>query len=87
VRRWLDRRFTGHWTGSRGPVDWPPRSLEFTLLDFYLWGHLNAMVYQVKIQKMGHLKERFSDACAHDTRRVKASWPRVGEMHPYVLSV
>ena len=75
MRRWLDRQFTGHWIGHRGPVDWPPSSPDLTLLDFYLWDHLKAMVYQVKIQNMVHLKEPIRDACAHDTRCVRASWP------------
>ena len=56
VLRWLDRQFTGHWIGRRGPVDWPPSSPDLTLLDFYPWGHLKAMVYQVKIQNMDALE-------------------------------
>jgi len=56
VLRWLDRQFTGHWIGHRGPVDWPPSSPDLTLLDFYLWGHLKAIVYQVKIQNLDALE-------------------------------
>ena len=56
MRRRLDRQFPGHWIGRHGPVEWPPRSPDLTALDFYLWGHLKAMVHQVKIQNMDHLK-------------------------------
>ena len=65
VRRWLDRHFSGHWFDCRGPMEWPPRSPDLTALNFYLWGHLKATVYRVKILNMDNLKERFRDACAH----------------------
>jgi hypothetical protein len=87
VRSWLDRQFPGHWIGRRGAVEWPPRSPHLTPLDFYLCGHLKAMVYQVKIRNMDHLKERIIDVCAHNTRCVKASSPGVGETHTCVLSM
>jgi hypothetical protein len=38
-------------------MEWPPRSPDLSPLDFYLWGHLKAMVYQEKIRNMNHLKE------------------------------
>jgi hypothetical protein len=58
----MDRQFPGYWIGRRGPVDWPPRSPDLTPLDFYLWCHLKATVYQVKTH-MDHVKERIRDAC------------------------
>jgi hypothetical protein len=58
VSHWLDRQFLDHWIARRCPVEWPPRSPDLTPLDFYLWGHLKAMVYQVKIQNVDHLEER-----------------------------
>ena len=80
MRRWLDGQFTGHWIGRRGPVEWPATSPDLTPLDFYLWGHLKAMVYEVEIQNMDHLKERIRDACARITpdvlKRVRHEWER-----------
>ena len=64
VRRWLDRHYPGHWFDCRGPMEWPPRSPDLTALNFYLWGHLKAMVYRVKIQNMGHLKVCIRGGCA-----------------------
>jgi hypothetical protein len=55
----MNRQFPAYWIGRRGPVEWPPRSLDLTPLDFYLWEHLNATVYQVKIQYMGNLRNAF----------------------------
>jgi hypothetical protein len=48
VRRWLDQQFPASWVGRSGPVEWPPRSPDHSPLDFYLWGHLKAMVYHEK---------------------------------------
>ena len=62
VRRFLDQQFPDASFGRRGPVEWPPRSPNLSPLDFYLWGHLKFMVYQVKIQDINHLKERITDA-------------------------
>ena len=28
-----------------GPVEWPPRSFDLTLFDFFLWGHIKSLVY------------------------------------------
>ena len=71
VRHWLDRQFPDHWIARCGPVEWPPKSPDLTPLDFYLWRHLNAMVYQVKIQNVDHQEER-----------IKASLSCVGHKHP-----
>uniref|UniRef100_A0AAR2JP33 Transposase Tc1-like domain-containing protein n=4 Tax=Pygocentrus nattereri TaxID=42514 RepID=A0AAR2JP33_PYGNA len=46
------------------PVEWPPRSPDLTPLDFYLWGHVKAIVYAVKIRDLQHLKLRILEACA-----------------------
>ena len=67
VRHWLDRQFPGHVTGRPGRVQWPPRPPDLTPLDFYLRVHLKAMLYQVKLQSTGNLKERIRDAYAHIT--------------------
>ncbi|RXN07269.1 checkpoint HUS1 isoform X5 [Labeo rohita] len=42
----------------------PPRSPDLTPLDFYLWGHLKAIVYGVKIRDVQHLKLWILEACA-----------------------
>ncbi|XP_075710450.1 uncharacterized protein LOC142743511 isoform X2 [Rhinoderma darwinii] len=64
VRAFLDEQFPGKWIGRRGPVEWPPRSPDLTPLDFYLWGHLKAIVYAVKIRDVQQLKLRILEACA-----------------------
>nr|CAH7734626.1 unnamed protein product [Callosobruchus chinensis] len=46
VRAHLDAAFPGHWIGRGGPVARPPRSPDLNLLEFFPWGHLEALVYQ-----------------------------------------
>ncbi|KAJ4449600.1 hypothetical protein ANN_01003 [Periplaneta americana] len=45
-----------------GPVPWPPRSPDFTL-DFYLWGHLKAVVYSTAMNNAEELLQRVENAC------------------------
>ena len=41
----LDKMFCGRWIGRGGPVNWPARSPDLSLLDFFLWGKLKAEIY------------------------------------------
>jgi hypothetical protein len=38
VTAYFSQRYKNHWIGYRGPVTWPLRSSDLTLLDFLLWG-------------------------------------------------
>jgi len=70
VRQWLDQQFSGQWIGRRGPIEWPPRSPDLTPLDFYLWGHLKALVYAVRLRDLEHLEDRIRAACAQITPNI-----------------
>ena len=70
MRRYLDQKFPDAWIGRCGPVEWPPGSPDLSPLDFYLWGHLKAVVYQVKIRDINHLKERITNAITSITSQV-----------------
>jgi hypothetical protein len=54
----------GRWIGRGGPIAWPPRSPDLTPLDFFLWGYVKSIVYQVKIKDLQHLTVRIRDAVA-----------------------
>jgi hypothetical protein len=41
----------------------PPRSPDLTPLDFYLWGHLKAVVYATPVNYAEVLWERVQNAC------------------------
>ncbi|GFW22190.1 uncharacterized protein TNCV_1429441 [Trichonephila clavipes] len=48
-----DRRLISHF----GPVNWPPRSCDLTLLDYFLWGYVKSWVYADKPQTLDHLED------------------------------
>jgi len=53
----LNKKFGNHWIGLRGPHEWPPRSLDLTPLDFFLWGHLKQQVYATRLASVEDLKD------------------------------
>ncbi|GFX79989.1 DUF4817 domain-containing protein [Trichonephila clavipes] len=40
-----------------GPVNWPPRSCDLTLLDYFLWSYVKSLVYADKPQTLDHLED------------------------------
>ncbi|GFV86585.1 uncharacterized protein TNCV_4184401 [Trichonephila clavipes] len=40
-----------------GPVNWPSRSCDLTLLDYFLWGYVKSLVYADKPQTLDHLED------------------------------
>ncbi|GFW82812.1 CNDH2_C domain-containing protein [Trichonephila clavipes] len=47
-----------------GPVNWPPRSCDLTLLDYFLWGYLKSLVYADKPQTLDHLEDNIRHVIA-----------------------
>lgn len=47
VREFLDDNFRNRWIGRGGPIAWPARCPDLTPLDFYLWGHMKTLVYNL----------------------------------------
>jgi len=60
VRQWMDINFAENWIGRGGPINWPPRSSDLTSVDYYLWGHLNELVYAVEINTREELIQRIN---------------------------
>ncbi|XP_066601289.1 uncharacterized protein [Prorops nasuta] len=44
VRSTLNDMFPERWMGRGGPITWPARSPDLNPLDFFLWGHVKALV-------------------------------------------
>ena len=40
-----------------GPVNWPPRSCDLTILDYFLWGFVKSMVNSNKPETLLQLEE------------------------------
>jgi len=38
-------RINDCWIGQGRPMYWPPRSPDLTPKDFFLWGHIKALIY------------------------------------------
>ena len=56
----LNERFPDAWIGRDGPIPWPPRSPDFSPLDFFLWGYIKNTVYAEKIRNIQHLQDRIT---------------------------
>jgi hypothetical protein len=52
------------WTGRGGPMSFSPRSLDFTLNDFFLWGHIKALIYTTPIDSEEGVTARIVVAAA-----------------------
>jgi hypothetical protein len=48
----LNRTFPGWWMGRGGPITWPPRSLDLTSLDLFLWGLMTNIMHRER-EKIG----------------------------------
>ncbi len=44
------------------PVEWPPRSPDLTLLDFFLWGYLKVQTFQTPPDNLDDLQDRITQA-------------------------
>ena len=65
VRAYLDGNHPEHWIGRRGLIEFPPRSLDLTVLDFYLCGTVKNIVYRRKPATLAALREEIIEtACA-----------------------
>lgn len=58
VRQWLDVNYPQRWIGRGGPIPWPARSPDLTPCDFYIWGHMKALVYDRPIRDVEDLREK-----------------------------
>lgn len=56
IRAYLNNNFPGHWIGTNGPVRWPPRSPDLSVLDFFLWGYLENKIYSIQYQTIADLR-------------------------------
>jgi hypothetical protein len=69
----------GRWIGRGGSITWPPRLPDLTPLDFFLWGYVKNIVYQVKINDLQHLKARIRDTVATvNTKHASSNMERGG---------
>lgn len=56
VRPFLDNNFPQRWIGTNGPVRWPARSPDLSILDFFLWGFIENQVYKSRYESIAELR-------------------------------
>lgn len=65
ARNFLDETFGGRVIGRRGQIEWPARSPDLTVMDFYFWGVVKDFVYARKPRTLpeleGYIYEAFAD--------------------------
>jgi predicted DNA-binding protein YlxM (UPF0122 family) len=61
AREILDNKVTNRWIGRRGPIEWPARSPDLTVCDFFLWGALRERVYRHRPRDRTHLVQRIQE--------------------------
>ncbi|GBM06104.1 hypothetical protein AVEN_265166-1 [Araneus ventricosus] len=60
----IDRSIPRRWNGSGGPARWPSRSADLSSLDYFLWGHLKAIICGTPVASIEDLVARLSIAAA-----------------------
>lgn len=67
VRDILTQKFRNNWIANGGPVAWPARSPDLSILDFFIWGYLKQKVYSTTPENLNDLRNRISDTCRRIT--------------------
>lgn len=57
VRNYLNLNFPNQWIGRNAPIEWPARSPDLSVLDFFLWGVLKDTVYKRTYETIDDLRE------------------------------
>ena len=69
IRPFLDNNFPQKWIGTNGPVRWPSRSPDLSVLSFFLWGYLENKIYQTRHRNIEELREATTVALQNLQRR------------------
>ncbi|KAL0852138.1 hypothetical protein ABMA28_000375 [Loxostege sticticalis] len=66
VRGYLDARFP-EWIGRGGPVPWPARSPDLTVVKYFVWGYVKKSVYAHECSTREEMEEKIHAAFASIT--------------------
>ena len=70
VRSFLDEILPNRWIGRRSFAEYPPRSLDLTPLDFFLWGYLKDKVYAMRPGTVAELRATIERECTQMLREL-----------------
>ena len=61
---------SNQWIGrGSSPIEFPPRSPNLTVCDFFLWGYLREIVYKNEINDFNELEERIQTELSKNTSK------------------
>ena len=60
----LTATYNGNWIGRGRPMAWPSRSPDLTPKDFFLWGHIKALIYMLPVDSEEDLIARIVEVAA-----------------------
>jgi len=64
VKTYLNRRFPNQWIGISSKIhEFPPRSSDLILLDFFVWGYVKDIVYAEEPTTREDMKNRIRTGC------------------------
>jgi hypothetical protein len=69
VMKHLNDTFPNRWIGRGSIINWPPRSLDLTPLDFCLWDWMKSEVYRREVDAWDEMLDRIMDAIARIKER------------------
>lgn len=67
VKDVLRQMFRNKWIANGGPVSWPARSPDLSILDFFVWGHVKQKVYITAPENLENLRNRITEVCRQIT--------------------
>ncbi|EFN83299.1 hypothetical protein EAI_07803, partial [Harpegnathos saltator] len=54
----LNDIFSDRWIGRKDTIEWPPRSLDLTPLDFFYYGYLKTKIYEIRSENLEEMQEK-----------------------------
>ncbi|GFX18365.1 uncharacterized protein TNCV_4306661 [Trichonephila clavipes] len=61
LRTYLNVIFDTRWIGRGGPVPWPPRSLNLSIVDYSLWEYLKNLAHATALDTDENIVARISE--------------------------
>ena len=65
VTPFLEDSFPGQWIATHGPIQWPPRSPDLSVLDFFLWAYIKDKIYAQPQRTLNDLRNATEQAFRH----------------------
>jgi len=83
VKTYLSKRFPNRWIDIASEIqsEFPPKSPDLTLLDFFLWGYVKDIVYTEEPTTRRNIKYHIREACRSIIRNVSIL-PSSRALHP-----